>query len=55
MLAAIACQRYEMAIVLLKKDADAAQLFALCYIILLTFIIEIISLNRIGCLPGGSV
>jgi O-antigen/teichoic acid export membrane protein len=50
MLAAIACQRYEMAIVLLKKDADAAQLFALCYIILLTFIIEIISLNRIGCL-----
>ena len=32
MLAAIACLRYEMAIVLPKKDEDAAPLFALCCI-----------------------
>jgi O-antigen/teichoic acid export membrane protein len=35
MLAAIACLRYEMAIVLPKNDEDAVQLFALCYIILI--------------------
>jgi lipopolysaccharide exporter len=36
MLAAIACLRYEMAIVLPKKDDDAAQLFAICGLALLT-------------------
>jgi hypothetical protein len=35
MLATIACLRYEMAIVLPKDDGDAAQLCALCQIILL--------------------
>ena len=35
MLAAIACLRYEMAIVLPKKDDDAAQLFAICCVALL--------------------
>jgi O-antigen/teichoic acid export membrane protein len=35
MLAAIACLRYEMAIVLPKRDEDAVQLFALCYTILI--------------------
>jgi O-antigen/teichoic acid export membrane protein len=35
MLAAIACLRYEMAIVLPKKDADAAQLFAICGVALI--------------------
>ena len=33
MLAAIACLRYEMAIVLPKKDDDAAQLFAACGVV----------------------
>ena len=35
MLGAIACLRYEMAIVLPKKDEDAAQLFALSSITLI--------------------
>jgi O-antigen/teichoic acid export membrane protein len=35
MAAAMACLRYEMAIVLPKNDEDAVQLFALCYIILI--------------------
>ena len=35
MLAAIACLRYEMAIVLPKKDDDAAQLFAICSVVLI--------------------
>ena len=35
MLAAIACLRYEMAIVLPKKDDDAAQLFAICGVALM--------------------
>ncbi|MDC3237175.1 oligosaccharide flippase family protein [bacterium] len=39
MLAAIACLRYEMAIVLPKKDEDAASLFALCCIALLAMTI----------------
>ena len=36
MLAGIACLRYEMAIVLPKKDDDAAQLFAICGLALMT-------------------
>jgi lipopolysaccharide exporter len=39
MLAAIACLRYEMAIVLPKKDEDAAPLFALCCIALVAMTI----------------
>jgi hypothetical protein len=35
MLAAIACLRYDMAIVLPKKDEDAAQLFAICGVTLI--------------------
>jgi O-antigen/teichoic acid export membrane protein len=35
MLAAIACLRYEMAIVLPKKDDDPAQLFAICSMLLI--------------------
>jgi len=35
-LAAVACLRYEMAIVLPKKDDDAAQLFAICGLALMT-------------------
>ena len=36
MLGTIACLRYDMAIVLPKNDEDAAPLFALCYIALMT-------------------
>jgi O-antigen/teichoic acid export membrane protein len=39
MLGAIACLRYEMAIVLPKKDEDAAPLFALCCIALVAMTI----------------
>ena len=35
MLAAIACLRYEMAIVLPEKDDDAAQLFAICSVLVI--------------------
>ncbi len=47
MLAAIACLRYEMAIVLPKKDEDAASLFALCCIALVAMTIFAAVLTKV--------